>query len=33
MVKEGFPNFGMSQAGAFVTALKNYQTRRIDIHG
>ena len=24
MVKEGFPNFGMSQAGAFVTALKNY---------
>ena len=24
MVKKGFPNFGMSQAGAFVTALKNY---------
>ena len=24
MVKKGFPNFGMSQAGAYVTALKNY---------
>ena len=24
MVKKGFPSFGMSQAGAFVTALKNY---------
>ena len=24
MVKKGFPKFGMSQAGAYVTALKNY---------
>ena len=24
MVKKGFPSFGMSQAGAFVAALKNY---------
>ena len=24
MVKKGFPSFGMSQAGAYVTALKNY---------
>ena len=24
MVKKGFPNFGMSEAGAYVTALKNY---------
>ena len=24
MVKKGFPSFGMSQAGSFVTALKNY---------
>ena len=24
MVNKGFPSFGMSQAGAFVTALKNY---------
>ena len=24
MVNKGFPNFGMSQAGAFVAALKNY---------
>jgi len=24
MVKKGFPNFGMSQAGAYVAALKNY---------
>ena len=24
MVKNGFPKFGMSQAGAYVTALKNY---------
>ena len=24
MANKGFPSFGMSQAGAFVTALKNY---------
>ena len=24
MVNKGFPKFGMSQAGAFVAALKNY---------
>ena len=24
MVKKGFPSFGVSQAGAFVTSLKNY---------
>jgi len=24
MVNKGFPSFGMSQAGAFVAALKNY---------
>ena len=24
MVNKGFPSFGMSQAGAYVTALKNY---------
>ena len=24
MVNKGFPKFGMSQAGAYVTALKNY---------
>ena len=24
MVNKGFPKFGMSQAGAFVTTLKNY---------
>ncbi len=24
MVKKGFPNFGITQSGAFVAALKNY---------
>ena len=24
MVKKGFPNFGITQSGAFVSALKNY---------